>query len=100
MLAMMVERSFRHWPRPSRRASSADPTGRQLAGRTLLIIGLGSSGRELARRAVAFGMTVFGIAHRGPDPELARRSGLAWIGGLDQLDWALAQADVVSLHVP
>ena len=52
------------------------------------------------RRAVAFGMRVIGITRSGPDPDLERRAGLAWTGGLDRLDEALSQADVVSLHVP
>ena len=44
-------------------------------------------------------MRVIGIARRA-DPDLARRYGLAWLGGVDQLDEAIAQADVTSLHVP
>ncbi len=100
MLAMMVMRSYPALAATVEAGKLAGPTGRQLAGRTILIIGLGASGRELAKRAVAFGMTVFAIGHREPDPALARRYGLAWMGGPDQLDWALARADVVSLHVP
>jgi len=100
MLAMMVMRSYPELAAVVEAGSLIGKTGRQLAGRTLLIIGLGASGRELAKRAVPFGMKVFAIGHREPDPELARRYGLTWIGGPGELDWALAQADVVSLHVP
>ena len=100
LLAMMVERSIRDFDRTIDAGHIGQPTGRQLAGRTLLIIGLGASGRQLARRAVVFGMRVIAIARRGPDPVLERRFGLAWIGGLDRLDEALGEADVVSLHVP
>jgi phosphoglycerate dehydrogenase-like enzyme len=100
MLAMMVMRSYPALAAAVEAGRLNAPSGRQLAGQTLLIIGLGSSGRELARRGVAFGMRVIAIGHRGPDPALVRRYGLTWMGGLDQLDWALGQADVVSLHVP
>ena len=100
MLAMMVMRSYPALAAAVEAGTLAGTTGRQLAGRTLLIIGLGSSGRELARRAVAFGMKVLAIGHRDPDQDLVPRYGLTWVGGPDQLDWALARADVVSLHVP
>ena len=100
LLAMMVERSVWEFPRSVEGMRLGHPTGRQLAGRTLVIIGLGASGRQLVRRAVAFGMRVIGITRRGPDTDLERRAGLAWTGGLDRLDEALAEADVVSLHIP
>ena len=58
--------------------------GRDLAGSTLGLVGLGRIGTEVARRAGAFGMR---IVHHG------RREGLP-------LDDLLRSADVVSLHVP
>ena len=99
MLAMMVLREYQVLASAVEATSLQAPTGRQLAGRTLLIIGLGASGRELARRARAFGMRVIGIARR-PDPALQRRYGLSWLGGTGQLDEAVSRADVTSLHIP
>jgi glyoxylate reductase len=61
--------------------------GEDLAGKTLGIVGLGRIGREVARLAEAFGMRVVHTRGAGPYEELP----------LDQL---LAEADVVSLHVP
>jgi len=58
--------------------------GRDLAGSTLGLVGLGRIGREVATRAAAFGMQI--VFHR--------RS-----GGLP-LDELLRSAAVVSLHVP
>lgn len=68
----------------------------ELAGRTLLVIGFGRSGQELARRAVAFGMRVL-AAGRTLDA-----AALAMHGAEPVADWraALAKADVVSLHIP
>ena len=58
--------------------------GRDLAGSTLGLVGMGRIGSEVARRGEAFGMRV--VHHR-------RNDGLP-------LDELLRSADVVSLHVP
>jgi glyoxylate reductase len=67
----------RGWARP-------ELLGRDLAGSTLGLVGLGRIGAQVALRAEAFGMRV--VHHR-------RRDGLP-------LDELLRTADVVSLHVP
>lgn len=100
MLAMMVERSHDRLMGSVEAGVLGTPIGRQLAGRSLLIIGLGASGRQLARRGSAFGMRVHAVTRGGPDPVLQERYGLASLRGMDALDEALADADVVSLHVP
>jgi glyoxylate reductase len=61
--------------------------GEGLAGKTLGIVGLGRIGREVARLAEAFGMRIVHTRGAGPYQELP-------------LDELLAEADVVSLHVP
>jgi phosphoglycerate dehydrogenase-like enzyme len=72
-----------------------DPAGSELSGKTLGIVGLGASGRALARLARGIGMRVVAIARRpAPEPELA------WVGGPRELPVLLEQADFVSLHVP
>jgi phosphoglycerate dehydrogenase-like enzyme len=72
-----------------------DPAGTELSGKTLGIVGLGASGRALARIARGFGMEVI-ATRRQPAPE----AGLAWVGGPDELPQLLERADFVSLHVP
>jgi glyoxylate reductase len=67
----------RGWARP-------ELLGRDLAGSTLGLVGMGRIGSEVARRAEAFGMEI----------SFHRRS-----GGLP-LEELLRTADVVSLHVP
>ena len=61
--------------------------GEGLAGKTLGIVGLGRIGREVARLGEAFGVRVVHTRGSGPYEELP-------------LDRLLAEADVVSLHVP
>jgi phosphoglycerate dehydrogenase-like enzyme len=66
--------------------------GVSLAGRTLGIIGLGSSGRALARRAAAASMVVIGadVVPTTPDPAFSVVS----------MEEILSNSDVISLHVP
>lgn len=68
----------------------------ELAGKRLLIVGYGRTGRQLARIAGAFGMEV-----RAHDPYLEK---LGWPDGpvspAGDLKGSLAWADAVSVHVP
>lgn len=69
--------------------------GRELAGRTMGLVGFGAIAREVAWRAQALRMQV--IAH---DPHLPA-SDAAWSTARNvPLDVLLENADVVSLHVP
>jgi (S)-sulfolactate dehydrogenase len=79
------------WPRGSL------SNGREIAGKTLGLIGFGGIGRLTAKLGRGLGMRVIAF-----DPQLAAAS-LAWgeAGALCvTLDAAVAQADVLSLHVP
>ncbi len=68
--------------------------GHSLYGKTIGIIGVGSIGMAVARRAMGFGMDILGndIVQR----EEASRYGLLYTS----LNDLLAQSDIVSLHVP
>jgi D-3-phosphoglycerate dehydrogenase len=64
---------------------------REVRGKRLMILGFGRIGRQLAALARAFGMEVWANDPYVTDwPDLARRVGLE----------AMAEADVVSLHLP
>ncbi|MFH8680404.1 2-hydroxyacid dehydrogenase [Streptomyces lydicus] len=69
----------------------------ELSGKTLGIVGLGHIGEEVARRAVAFDMTVVYAGPRPVAPETAARLGGARHLSLDDL---LRASDYVSLHAP
>lgn len=69
-------------------------TGHELAGKTIGIVGLGRIGREVATRAIAFGMTPIGYDVYWPEA-FAKDHGIARMDGLTQL---LQQSDVISLH--
>jgi D-3-phosphoglycerate dehydrogenase / 2-oxoglutarate reductase len=67
-----------------------------LSGKTLGIIGLGTIGTEIARRARPLGMRVIAIKKR-PDRSLKRRLGLDFLGGPESLEKVLGESDVVIL---
>ena len=70
------------------------PCGLELRGKTLLIIGLGAAGAELARLAKALGMRVLATKRR---PELQPNVSVDALGGPDDLHRFLSKADFVVL---
>jgi phosphoglycerate dehydrogenase-like enzyme len=69
----------------------AGPQPQDLAGRTLLVVGLGGIGTEVARRAHAFGMTVIATrasGHAGPEF-------VSHVGSPDELLALARQADFI-----
>jgi len=76
--------------------------GFELQGKNLLIIGLGVTGIEVAKRAKAFGMKVTAITKHpytktvGGDKKYFVDS----LYGTEKLDEVLPKADVVSIHTP
>lgn len=68
--------------------------GVDLPGKTLGIVGLGASGRELARLAGPWGMRLRAFSPRA-DPEVAAALGVELVPSLRAL---LAEADFLSLH--
>ncbi|MGB9664256.1 MAG: NAD(P)-dependent oxidoreductase [Ignavibacteria bacterium] len=63
-----------------------------LYGRTLGIIGVGNIGKEVAKRALALGMNVYG-------KDISRIEGVA-IKDFSEMDQLLPMCDVVSVHLP
>jgi D-3-phosphoglycerate dehydrogenase len=70
-----------------------------LKGRKLLVVGMGSIGTEVCKRAQAFGMTV-SAQSRSLREDTARALGIKLIPYTrDALSAELAEADIVSVHV-
>jgi D-3-phosphoglycerate dehydrogenase len=70
-------------------------SGLELRGKTLGIVGTGRVGREVAARAMAFGMRI--VAYDlYPSDDWAKSAGASYVS----LDDLFAQADVITLHAP
>jgi D-2-hydroxyacid dehydrogenase (NADP+) len=80
------------------RGMISDPERREdeLAGKTMLIVGLGRIGARLARLARAFDMRILGI-RRNPS---AACNGVDWVYPPTWLEEVLPQGDVVALTCP
>ena len=69
--------------------------GIELSGKTLGLIGFGKIGKEVAKRAKAFGMNVVAF-----DPVVSDESANEIGVKLLELDELIASADILSLHLP
>ena len=96
---LALARKFNEATKRFQEGKIGEPAGHEIYGKTLGIIGLGKSGTELAKRAKALGMRVLAIKKK-PNPEVARKLGLDFLGGPGDLDFVLKNSDFVSIHVP
>lgn len=76
--------------------SGMDRAHRTVSGSKLGIVGFGAIGREVACRAVAFGMEVVAVDPHPPLPP----PNVAWVRGLESLDELLAGSDFVVICAP
>lgn len=75
------------------------PMGLELEGLKLGIVGFGASGKELARRALPFGMRILAIDIRDVGADEVSEFGVGFVGKPGDLDKVLAESDIVSLHL-
>lgn len=99
MLMLCTIKGFSRSQRDLKAGVFSRSFGDELHGRTLGLIGLGASGRELAQLSRPLGLTVVGTNPAGPAADEAARLSIEVLGP-DKLDELLSIADVVSIHVP
>jgi len=96
-LMMLLSRKLNEAQANLRKGVFFLPLGSELGGKVLGLIGLGHSGKEAAKRAKSFDMTVLAVDKyhdhiHTPDVD--------FLGGTEQLDRVLTESDFVSLHCP
>ncbi len=99
MMMLMLAHRYVECAENIREKVRYEPMGTELEGRTLGIIGFGSSGTELARRARAFGMRIRGIDVRPISQEILEEIQPEFIGGPADADQVIADSDFLSLHL-
>jgi phosphoglycerate dehydrogenase-like enzyme len=85
------------WMGPWAASAEPPPPWPELAGKTLGILGYGRIGQCVARRALAFDMSVRAIRQSAARPETR---GLAFLGGPDALDDVVSRADYLVITLP
>ena len=99
-LMLFIAKKFRESEASLRAGILYRPLNDELEGTRLGLVGLGASGRELARRAAVLGMRVNAIdSFPVPAGELASL-GVERCDGPEELDRLLAESDYVSIHIP
>jgi D-3-phosphoglycerate dehydrogenase len=92
--AIMLTRELHHVDREVREGNWYCPRGVSLAGRTFGIVGVGSIGSAVARRAAALGTDVLGHDVRELPEELREETGIEPVGREELFE----RSDVVSLN--
>lgn len=72
----------------------------ELAGRTLGVVGLGNTGLQTARIALAFGMKVIALTSKSDDQLVALLHAPEAVSKAANVDDVFRHADIVSLHCP
>lgn len=93
---LRVDRALREGRWEGSWMASAPPWP-ELAGKTLGLLGYGRIGERVAQLARAFGMEVWAIRRR---PRPAGSSGLAFLGGPENLEEVLERADFLVIALP
>jgi D-3-phosphoglycerate dehydrogenase / 2-oxoglutarate reductase len=99
MFILMLARKFSATQSNLLTHTMYEPMGMELEGLKLGLIGFGASGRELAKRALPFGMKPLAIDVRDIGADEVREFGLEFAGKPADMDRVIAESDILSLHL-
>ena len=100
MFILMLTRKYPETQTHMQQRAFYEPVGLELVGLKLGIVGFGASGCELARRAGPFGLKILAADIREITGEEVRRFGLEFAGKAEDIDRVVADADILSVHLP
>jgi len=94
---LMIALARHFWPhlRSTKNGGWERITGTELLGKTITVLGVGRVGREVIKRAAAFGMKPRGFDHT-PDDAFGLQYNVVWARSLEE---AVKDAQIVSLHM-
>jgi D-3-phosphoglycerate dehydrogenase len=99
-LMLYMAKSFKASQEAILAQSPQPPVNQELGGKTLGIVGLGASGRQLAGYAWPLGMRTMAIDVVEAPQAVRDELHVDFFGDRSHLDRVLAEADYLSLHVP
>ena len=99
MYILMLARRVRECEANFKAGILYKPTSMELEEKVLGIIGFGSSGQELARRARGFGMRIHAVDVRPIEPAILEELNPEFLGSPDDLDRVVQESDFLSLHL-
>ena len=99
MYILMLTRRFHETQADFKARVLYKPMGTKLEGKVLGIIGFGSSGQELARRARPFGMRIRAVDVRPIEPSILAELQPEFIGSPSDIDDVTRESDFLSLHL-
>lgn len=100
MFILMLTRRYPVAQKHLKEGIMSELLGTELTGLKLGIVGFGASGRELARRALPFGMRILAlVGSRDVGQDERETFNLEFVGKAGDLDQLIVEADVVSLHL-
>ena len=99
MYILMLVRRFHECEANFKARILYKPTSMELEGKVLGIIGFGSSGQELARRARGFGMRIQAVDVRPIGSAILEELQPEFLGSPDDLDRVVQESDFLSVHL-
>lgn len=99
MFILMLTRNWYKTQENLKKGIMYNPVGRTLDGLTLGLIGFGTSGRDLAKRAKPFGMRIEAIDIIKPDEKTMQELKPDFFAGPEKMDEVIKRADFLSLHL-
>jgi phosphoglycerate dehydrogenase-like enzyme len=99
-MALYFAKNFPQSQRNIRSGVFSGPVNEELCGKTLGLVGLGASGRELATRAAVLGMRIIAVDVVNVPTSVLEACHVSYFGKPEDLGYLLTESDYVSLHVP
>lgn len=99
MYILMLSRRFYETQANFKAGILHKPTGMELVGKVLGIIGFGASGQELARRARSFGMRIQAVDVRPIELAILDELRPEFLGSPADIDRVIQESDFLSVHL-